>query len=228
MSESPNAVAGEPTQAAPCALALMTACERAVTERRDTCRAGRRRARRTLRRRGHALDGTVSTSPSIARVRRANGLCAAGALLALAAASAASAADRLAPLLACRALGEDATRLACFDRESAALAGGGDAAKLSPEQKFGLGAATVVAKEAEPGQPPAGVAALEGTLTGLRTAADGRVVFTLDNGQVWRQLAPGPDLLLKVGDRVKIARGVFDSYLLTTPAMRNCKVTRVR
>jgi hypothetical protein len=162
------------------------------------------------------------------RSRRTGAMIGLLGLLGLLGAAGAAAADRLAPLLACRGLAEDAARLACFDRESAALAGTPAPAKLSPEQKFGLGAATVAAKEAEPGQPPAGFTALDVTLTELRTAADGRLVFTLDNGQVWRQLAPGPELLLKVGDRVKITRGVLDSYLLTTPSSRNCKVTRVR
>ena len=162
------------------------------------------------------------------RARQSGRIHVAAALVALAATATTQAADRLAPLLACRALADEATRLACFDRESARLGGPAVAAALSPEQKFGLGAATVATQEAARGQPRADLDALEAKLAALNAGADGRLVFALDNGQVWRQLVPGPDLLLKVGDPVKIERGALGSFWLVAPAGRRCKVTRVR
>ena len=139
------------------------------------------------------------------------------------------AADRFAPLLACRAVADDAARLACFDRESAPLAARPAAPVLSPEQRFGLGAAAVATKEAELGQPrePA-AAAVDGRLVAIAAGTDGRFVFTLDNGQAWRQLLAGSDLLLNVGDRVTIVRGALGSFVLRAPSTRSCKVTRIR
>lgn len=139
------------------------------------------------------------------------------------------AADRFAPLLACRAVADDAARLACYDRESAPLAARPAAPTLSPEQKFGLGAAAVASKEAALGRPPEPkAAAVEAQLVAVAAGADGRFVFTLDNGQAWRQLLPGSDLLLKAGDRVTVERGALGSFVLRTPSTRSCKVTRIR
>jgi hypothetical protein len=153
-----------------------------------------------------------------------------------------AAADRLAPLLACRALAEAAARLECFDRESAKLAAPAAAATpsaaaaagtvaptpLTPEQKFGLDAKAVTAKEAEAGHPRAELDEVGAKLTALNALADGRVVYTLDNGQVWRSLSPGPDVLLAVGDSVRITRGVLGSYSLVLKSGRTVKVMRVR
>jgi hypothetical protein len=145
---------------------------------------------------------------------------------------AAAAADPLQPLLACRALKDDTARLACFDRESATLAPAVPSAavppQLSPEQKFGLGGAAIAATERERGQARSEVEAVAAKLSALRVGADGRYVFTLDNGQVWRQLSPGSDLLLQVGDTVRIVRGALGSYQLLAPTQRGCKVSRVR
>lgn len=152
-------------------------------------------------------------------------LVAAGALLA---AAGASAADRLAPLLACRALTDDAARLACFDHESAALMPATAKPSLSPEQKFGLGAAAVAAKEAENGQPRADIDIIDAKLIALHAGTDGRYVFTLDNGQLWQQLVAGSDLLLKTGDAIRISRGALGSFNLTAPTQRSCKVKRLR
>jgi hypothetical protein len=54
------------------------------------------------------------------------------------------------------------------------------------------------------------------------------VVFTLDNDQVWRQLAAEGDLLAKEGDAVTVSRGLLGSYWLQLKSGRGCKVTRLR
>jgi hypothetical protein len=53
-------------------------------------------------------------------------------------------------------------------------------------------------------------------------------VFTLDNGQVWRQISTEADLLAKQGDAVTISRGLLGSYWLALKSKRGCKVTRLR
>ena len=164
------------------------------------------------------------------------------ALVALSSAGPAQAANRLDALLACRALTADAERLACFDRESGTLAvlpassaalPAPAAARpaepvLSPEQKFGLDTQQRAARNEAQGQPSGEADTVAAKLTDLHVGADGRYVFTLDNKQVWRQLSPSGDLLLKPGDSIKISRGAIGSFWLAAPSKRGCKVSRLR
>jgi hypothetical protein len=69
---------------------------------------------------------------------------------------------------------------------------------------------------------------IEAHLAQVAPAADGRVVFTLDNEQVWRQLVAEGELLAKQGDAVTISRGWLGSYWLQLKSGRGCKVTRLR
>jgi hypothetical protein len=185
-----------------------------------------------------------------------------------------SAAEPLAPLLACRAVADSAARLACFDRESANLAGapaavgatagasagsGPSAPKMpaaSPEvsapvpasapaavsggtqaavasapasskENFGLSAAAVNQKEVAAGKRPADLTSIDAYIVAVSSTGTGISTFTLDNGQVWREIVPEGDLLSKPGDRVTVSRGVFHSYWLQNKNGRGCKVTRV-
>src|SRR5882672_9735890 len=132
----------------------------------------------------------------------------------------------LAALLACRDLADAPVRLACFDRESAALARAAAAPTLAPEQTFGLGSATIAAKESATAQRPE-LAQVQARVAGIGYRTDGRSEFTLDNGQVWRQTTSGDELLLNKGDVVKLSRGALHSFWLSAPSGRRCKVTRV-
>lgn len=145
------------------------------------------------------------------------------------------AAQPLAGILACRMLADDAARLACFDHEAATLAGSTVASRhsavaraLNPEQQFGLPEHTLVEKEIAAGTRPSGVSTMEARVAQLSRTSDGRNVMTLDNQQVWRQLAVDQDLLLKPGDAVTISRGVFGSFWLETKHGRGTKVARIR
>jgi len=91
-----------------------------------------------------------------------------------------------------------------------------------------LSAGAIAAKERAAGTRPPETAKIEARITGLQLSASGRVVFTLDNGQVWRQLLVEADMLAKLGDSVTISRGWLDSYWLQLRSGRGCKVTRVR
>jgi hypothetical protein len=161
------------------------------------------------------------------------------------------AADTLSDLLACRAVADASARLACFDRESAALASsaatapgsavGGVASATSPpavaqpvtpppdpKQQFGLPEREVAKQEVAAGARAPDVAKIQGRVMGLALTSDARTVVTLDNDQVWRQLSPDGDLFLKLGDTVTISRAFLGSYWLATPTKRGSKVTRVR
>jgi len=169
------------------------------------------------------------------------------ALICLACAAPSLAAEPLAALLACRNLAAPAERLACFDRESGKLAPGqveaagpqgptpipapavaaahlptpapAPAPTPDPNQQFGLPPHPVVENK---------VSAIETHIKGLSPGAGGRVVFTLDNGQVWGELEPDGDLQAKPGDLATISRGWLGSYWLQVKSGRASKVSRVR
>ncbi|HUN74584.1 MAG TPA: hypothetical protein VMU40_08720 [Steroidobacteraceae bacterium] len=161
--------------------------------------------------------------------------------------------EPLRSLLGCRRISDAVARLACFDRESAALAAAShgippspgasipraaaaplasNAAPsqpaLDPASTFGFSKGRILAQEVEVGRRPPELAHITGRITHLATAANGRVLFTLANGEVWQELVDSGELLARVDDVVTISRGVFDSYYLRLPSGRGCKVTRLR
>jgi hypothetical protein len=168
------------------------------------------------------------------------------------------AAEPLAPLLACRSIADSAARLACFDRETAALASvpaaslaaapaapppspapatSQAAAPAAPEhpapaldaqQSFGLSGSAIAANDEAVGARPAKLAKIEGRIVALALAGNGRTLFTLDNTQVWRQIESDGDMLAKLGDSATISRGLLGSYWLQLKNGRGCKVTRMR
>ncbi len=149
---------------------------------------------------------------------------------------AASAAGSLADLMACRGIADTGARLACFDRESAALAApASDAAAKDREngiksgsQDFGLSPQAIVDERVAAGQRPPELTQLDARVEQVTAPADGRFLFTLDNGQVWRQLSPDGDLMVQAGQSVRISRGLLGSYYLRAPSGRGCKVSRLR
>lgn len=165
------------------------------------------------------------------------------------------AAQTLADVLACRAITDSAARLACFDRETAALANvpegsiaaapvvapaaaapptaataapGRPAPVLDAQQSFGLSGRAIAANEEAAGARPPKVAKIETRIVALGLTGNGRTLFTLENTQVWRQLESDGDMLAKLGDSTTISRGLLGSYWLQLKNGRGCKVTRVR
>jgi hypothetical protein len=166
----------------------------------------------------------------------------------------AQAAGPLSGVLSCRDIADGSTRLACYDRETAALVSpaapsaaapsippqrsvgsalppAGAVSRppaLTPEQQFGIPEHQVAEKEVAAGMRPAEATKIEARLAAISQSADGRLVFTLDNAQVWRQLAAEGELLAKAGDPVTVSRGWLGSYWLQLKEARGCKVTRLR
>jgi hypothetical protein len=163
------------------------------------------------------------------------------------------ASEPLAPILACRTLADPPARLACFDRESAKLVPASAAttppapaapavpaesavqAAAAPaaipasnaKENFGLSEGAVAKKEVDAGARPKEISSIDAHIVAVSVAGVGLATFTLDNGQVWRQLSPEGDLLAKPGEPVTVSRGVFRSYWLQTKSGRGCKVTRI-
>ena len=165
--------------------------------------------------------------------------------------SSASAADALSDkLLACADKADDASRLHCFDaavaglRKTPAAPAAATVAAASAAPK-----ATSAAAAAPPAAAPAAAAAVSaedrfgargdlrpetqsavneitGTVTEVSKKPYGELVVTLDNGQVWAELAPSK-VKVKVGDTVKVESGALGSFRLVANN-RSSKVSRVR
>jgi hypothetical protein len=146
----------------------------------------------------------------------------------------------VAALRACRSLTDAAARLACFDRETATLdtqtsstapapAPVRTAAPPDPKQQFGLSEQAVEKQEIAAGMRASDPRKIEAHISQLSHSANGRAIFTLDNGQIWRQLvADAADLRVKDGDSVTISRAALGSYWLAPQSGPGCKVTRVQ
>lgn len=142
-----------------------------------------------------------------------------------------------ATLLACAAEPDDARRLRCFDDAAAGLRGAPEAA---PAQAAGVPAAA--------SRPPSAPAASAEDRFGARekferqeplreivalvaavsTRPHGELVITLENGQVWAELAPGSKIKVKPGDTVNIKAGTLGSFFLIAPNRRSSKVSRIQ
>jgi hypothetical protein len=162
----------------------------------------------------------------------------------LAATSPAFASGSLGALLACRKVAASGPRLACFDRESGALAAQSAAAQtaapdshaapesrttLNAHETFGLAPTQVAARAEAAAHAPKPLDSLTARVTSIARAADGREVFTLDNHQIWVQLvADGSWLDVRTGEQVRVSRGWLDSYRLSLPSHEGFKVKRVR
>jgi hypothetical protein len=149
----------------------------------------------------------------------------------------------------CTKLSDAKERLACFDKEVAAqiareshgaadvasvtptksaptASGAAKPPKLTEEQKMGFDAGKVQKLEA-PADAPAPLKTLTTKIQGVATNANGREIFTLENGQVWRQVELDPKFNVHPGDTVQIERGAFGSFWLSANVHSHTHVTRV-
>jgi hypothetical protein len=97
-----------------------------------------------------------------------------------------------------------------------------------PEARFG--AETLRKEERASAGQPEEVDSIQGEIAQLAFAQNGRAIFTLSNGQVWRQInGDTTPFRGKQGDKATIERSLFGSYSLTVEG-RNLlvKVQRVR
>ena len=146
-------------------------------------------------------------------------------------------------LEACTKVTDDSARLACFDREAAALISRGHApaaaaasvaaapaaspAPLTEEQKMGLSSARIEQLQRPPSAPPP-IQTLTVAITGVSADGNGHQLFTLENGQVWRQVELDTHFSAKPGDSITISRGISGSYFLSLGKHSNTRVSRVR
>jgi hypothetical protein len=123
-------------------------------------------------------------------------------------------------LRACMSEQSDASRLVCYDKEM------GRGAKGQPAD-LGLTPQLMRQKQAEAGikAPPPKTQALAAKVTQISDRGDGRLVVTLDNGQVWEQQEHS-SVSLQVGDAVTVTSGILGA-LWMDPVSHNGR-TRVK
>jgi hypothetical protein len=153
-----------------------------------------------------------------------------------------------AALDACTRIASDKARLQCFDREAAALsqhdgssqqrnqrAADAPAAvpappQLTPEQKFGLSTDQVQRQEEARGavaaQPPS-VTRVQTRVLQVSGSSAGRALFTLENGQTWRQTEIQSSFSLRPGDQVTLSKGALGSFWISTGPHNSARVERV-
>jgi len=137
--------------------------------------------------------------------------------------------------MACRAITADADRLVCLDRETAALAASRvvgevividrDEAEATRLRLFGfqLPSVTGLFGSNEPDQ----IDRIEGVLVSAGRGGDGRWVFRLEDGAVWRQIdGDAAQFTVRPGQAVRIRRAALGSYQLLTGGSRAIRVRR--
>jgi hypothetical protein len=159
-------------------------------------------------------------------------------------------AERVEPFVACAATVGDAERLACYDRAVEAVSADGRRIRAEREAASAAAAAAAAATAADAARaaevsafgretmpasarPADGTEAasreLSATIQELLTGADGKYVFLLENGQMWRQLDGFTLPPIRAGDTVEIRRMLAGRFAMTFPRhKRTVSVRRMR
>jgi hypothetical protein len=142
-------------------------------------------------------------------------------------------------LTACRAVTGDAERLACYDRQVAAL----EAAEASREiavvdrqqirstrrSLFGLVLPDlgIFGGDDDEGDDGAGVNEITSTLSSIGTGSDGRQVIRLEDNSVWVQ-TDGRPAYGRSGESIRIRRGALGSFIANINNRAGIRVVRLR
>jgi hypothetical protein len=119
----------------------------------------------------------------------------------------------------CASEKDQTQRLACFDTLASKL-------PRIEADKFGM-TAEIEQKREPPEKRWVKDETLTGKIRGMREAAHGQLVFTLDNDQVWIQDQPSPNIRFSVGDAVRIEHGAMSSLWLVADHGRKTRVKRL-
>ena len=138
------------------------------------------------------------------------------------AATSVAAAELPATVEACRALPDDAKRLACYDGEIDKFVA------RPPEEKFGYADVRAQEERAAAAKGEEKVERLVVKVTEVSKRPNGTHVITLDNGQVWVEQNIDYSFRVEVGETVTIKPAALGSYLLSTPSNRSTRVSRLK
>ena len=148
-------------------------------------------------------------------------------------------------VVACSKEADDVRRLACYDGVASSAGTSNrkptsDGAKSTPlpasiatasdADEFGL-EGSEAARQRRAQRPESEEAqklrSLSAAVTHVATEAQGQLVITLDNSQVWKQKNSDAYFPIDVGDRVTINAGLLGSYRMVN-GRRSTQVTRVK
>lgn len=136
-------------------------------------------------------------------------------------------------LLACRSITASDQRLACYDRESAAMDQAiaskdlvlidKEKARAAGRSLFGFSIPNFGGLFGSGGE----INQIDGTIKATGHNLDGGWVITLDDGSVWTQTDDWPGLDARPGKKVIVKRGVLGSFWLSIPGQNGIKVKRI-
>lgn len=163
--------------------------------------------------------------------------CVAGCLLAVLT-PVVAARDLPPEFVACRTEPDDARRLACYDRhldatiqsspKPARVDAGSPAVTVAAAERFGLEGTIAQNERKQAREEGRELLELNSTVARLTSRPDGVLIITLENGQVWAPKESDPNVILRVGDPVRIRRGAMGSYVLNGRSNWSARVKRLQ
>lgn len=142
----------------------------------------------------------------------------------------------IAALKACRAITADAERLACYDKAAQSVTKAQEtgeviiidkqAARAARRQAFGLELPTL--SILDKGADKAESDKLQSVVKSARVDGEQRLVVTLEDGAVWRQI---DDTMLgkppKAGDTIEVRKAAMGSYMMKIGSQPAIRVRRI-
>ncbi|HEY4070671.1 MAG TPA: hypothetical protein VGM04_03835 [Sphingomicrobium sp.] len=136
-------------------------------------------------------------------------------------------------LMACRAITAAEQRLACYDREAAAMDQAlankdlvmidKEKARAAGRSLFGFSVPNFGGLFGSGGE----ISQIDGTIKSTGRNQDGGWVITLQDGSVWTQTDDWPGLDPRPGKKVIVKRGLMGSFWLSIPGQNGIKVKRI-
>jgi len=98
--------------------------------------------------------------------------------------------------------------------------------QLSEEQKMGLTPGRIQQLE-RPASAPPPPSTMTVVIQNISVDGNGHQVFSLENGQIWRQVELDTHFSVKPGDNITISKGALGSYFMSLGKHRNTRVSRI-
>jgi hypothetical protein len=143
-------------------------------------------------------------------------------------------------LTACRAIGDNAERLACYDRQVAALETAEAAREIAVVDRtqirrarrslFGLRLPDlgIFGDDSDQSEDGAAVNEINSTIQAITSGADGRVHYVLVEGGVWAQTEGRRGRPPRAGQAIRIRRGPLGSFMASVEGRPGVRVIRIR